>query len=78
MSVDFTQLGAAVREAAEKAFAEVRTAHPNECFYAFTLYTDDGAMTIEPAANTEEAFERKAAPHPKEASYYRWATGECV
>lgn len=76
MSVNFKQLRVAVREAAQKSFGDVRAAHADEHFYAFALYTDDGAMTIMPASNTEEGFRRKAGPQPKEANYYRWATGE--
>ncbi len=76
MSLDFTQFRTAVRDAAEKAFTEVRAAHPDEHFYAFALYTDDGAMTVVPAANTEEGFQRKVGEDGAEANYYRWATGE--
>ncbi len=76
MGVDFTQLRAAVREAAEKAFTQVRASHSDEQFYAFALYTDDGPMTIVPAANTEEGFRRNTGLDPEEANYYRWATGE--
>ena len=78
MSVDFTALRTAIRDAAERAFAGVRQSHPEERFYAFALYTDDGAMTVEPAANSEESFDRKAGGEadPAMRSYYRWATGE--
>ena len=80
MSVDFQALRTATREAAEQAFAEVRGAHPDEHFYAFALYTDDGVMTVEPAANTEEGFRRKVGDgretNPAQSNYYRWATAE--
>ena len=76
VGVDFVRLREAVREGARKAFAEVRAAHPEERFYVFALYTDDGMMTIVPAANTEEGFNCKAGPDPEEANHYRWSTGE--
>ncbi len=80
MSVDFAALRAQIRDAAEKAFAEVRESHPGEQFYAFALYTDDGAMTVEPAANSEEAYQQKirqaGATSASQQAYYRWETAE--
>ena len=75
MSIDWTQFQAAVRDGARAAFREVRAVHPSEHFYAFALYTDDGVMTVVPAANSEESFGRKGGGKA-EAAYYRWATGE--
>jgi hypothetical protein len=54
--------------------------HPEEDFYAFALYTDDGAMTVCPAANSEQGHQQAAAESgetdPDELRYWRWATAE--
>jgi Domain of unknown function (DUF4303) len=76
--IDFSLLRIEVKEAAQRAFETVRANHPNEQFYGFALYSDDSAMTIMPAANSEEALLRKAQeegylPIP---SWLRWSTSE--
>jgi hypothetical protein len=76
--VDFSLLRSEVKEAAQRAFETVRANHPDEQFYGFALYSDESAMTIVPAANSEEALESKAQkdgclPVP---SWLRWGTGE--
>ena len=79
-TVDFLRLRKLVRDAAKKAFADLRKAHPGETFYAFALYTDDGAMTIIPAANSEEGFRRAAEKYgyskPDQLAWIRWSTAE--
>src|SRR5690606_1777673 len=72
-------LQASIRDAARHVFTRLRGQHPDETFYAFALYTDDGAMTVVPAANSEEGLAaalEKAQADPEERSYYRWATAE--
>ena len=78
MSLDQQKLSALIRDAARQAFGGLRHAHPDETFYAFALYTDDGWMTIVPAANSEEGFRRATAdePDPVNHRYSRWATAE--
>ncbi|WP_420212403.1 DUF4303 domain-containing protein [Burkholderia aenigmatica] len=55
-------------------------AHPDEHFYAFALYTDSGAMTVVPAANSEEGLkrvrERMEVGDDEKAPEFTWATGE--
>jgi hypothetical protein len=79
-TMDFLRLRSLIRDAARTAFTELRQAHPDETFYAFSLYTDDGAMTIMPAANSEEGYRRKVQSYgytkPQDTSYVRWATAE--
>lgn len=78
IQVDFSTLRSEIKDAARRAFEAVIRNHPNERFYAFALYSDDGAMTAAPAANSEEGLVRKAqeygcSPIP---GWLRWSTAE--
>ena len=55
-----TNLRTAITNAARQAFTEVQTDHPNETFYAYSLYTDEEASYIGASANTEEGLLRRA------------------
>jgi hypothetical protein len=78
--VDFDQLRSDVADATRRAFADIRSRCAGERLYAFALYSDGSAMTICPAANTEEAYrlalEKSGASEPVEVNYYRWAFPE--
>ena len=79
--MNWTELEDDVYQAASAAFTELQTAHPDEQFYAFALYTDSGAMTICPAASSHEALARKFAKEgidaaDDDAPYYTWSTSE--
>ncbi|QSI32591.1 DUF4303 domain-containing protein [Variovorax sp. RKNM96] len=79
-SFDFDTLRIQIREAARSAFGALRAQHPGERFYAMALYTDDGAMTVCPSANSEEAFQRMLLDgdfsDPADVAYARWGTAE--
>lgn len=89
--LDVSALRQEIAQAARRAFLQVRAAHPDEAFYAFALYTDDDAMGVSPAANTEEAYQRRVERYQSDESYmqflkehdiafnpfnYRWGTPE--
>ena len=88
--IDFPRLRREIKEAARRAFETIANNHPNEQFYAFALYSDDGAMTVVPATNSEEALRRKTqnedrnensqtpdlSPDPMGGEWARWFTGE--
>lgn len=78
MTIDAPEFRAAVREAARLAFEDLRAAHPDERFYAFALYTDDGGAGISPAANSEEGLAAKIEEYGDDAepAYLRWTTSE--
>jgi len=61
--VDFELLRKRIASAACRAFSQVRAAHPEECFYAFALYTVGDAVFISPSASSEEAYARKRAKY---------------
>ena len=69
---------AETKAAVAAAFDDLRAAHPDETFYAFALYTDDGAAGISPAANSEEGLAAVIAAYGEDAEpeYLRWATSE--
>ena len=79
-SFDFDTLRVQIREAARSAFGALRAQHPGEQFYAMALYTDDGAMTVCPSANSEEAFQRILLDgeftDPADVASARWGTAE--
>lgn len=77
IQVDFSALRSEIRDAARRAFGAV-TSRPNERFYAFALYSDDGAMTVAPAANSEEELARKAQEYgcAPISDWLRWSTAE--
>lgn len=81
MGIDFHALRTAITDATREAFTSVQKAHPNEQFYAFALYSDDGAMTVCPASNTQEGLTRRVKHYakytpPPRIEYLRWATAE--
>lgn len=52
MAVDFQQFAHQLTQATQAAFTELLARHPTEEFYSFALYSDEGALTVCPAANT--------------------------
>lgn len=78
--VDFDQLRRDITKATRHTFATIQSRCTGGKLYAFALYSDGSAMTVCPAANTEEAYrralEQSAATEPEEVNYYRWAFPE--
>lgn len=81
MSV-FPNFARDIRDAARGTYRALLAKHPDEHFYAFALYTDSGAMTVVPAANSEEGLQRvrkrMAVGKEEVAPEFTWATGEWV
>ena len=79
-TVDLHTFKAEVKAAAARAFTAIKGNHPDETFYAFALYSDDGAMTVNPAANSEQALERSVAAYGKRGKAMlgelRWSPAE--
>jgi hypothetical protein len=78
--VDFPTLRREIAAAVRRTFVTVRSRTASESLYAFALYSDDSAMTVCPAANTVEAFNRRktdaGATEPEEVNILRWASSE--
>lgn len=69
-----------IADAARVTYRALLAAHPQDHFYAFALYTDSGAMTVVPAANSDEGLKRvreqMAVGDDEKAPEFTWATGE--
>ncbi len=68
----FETLRERVAGAARQTYQRFLADHPGERIYAFALYTDDGAMSVCAAANTEEAFAAQGVT----SKHTRWSPEE--
>ncbi|UTX48148.1 DUF4303 domain-containing protein [Chryseobacterium sp. MA9] len=71
--MDFEILKQQIEDAARKAFLEVYDKHGGEEIYSFALYSDEGAMTVCPAANTMKVME---TVDKDDALYYKYEPAE--
>ncbi|WP_312302478.1 DUF4303 domain-containing protein [Chryseobacterium sp.] len=71
--MDFEILKQQIEDAAKKAFLEMYEKHSREQVYSFALYSDEGAMTVCPAANTLKMLE---AADEDDALYYKYEPAE--
>ncbi|WP_347217993.1 DUF4303 domain-containing protein [Chryseobacterium sp.] len=67
--MDFEKLKQQIEEATKKAFREMYEKHGAENIYSFALYSDEGAMTVCPSANTMEALKKI---DEDDALYYKY------
>jgi hypothetical protein len=58
LRIDDDAVRAELREAARRAFTQVRTEQAGEQFYAFALCSDEDAESVCASANTEEGYRR--------------------
>lgn len=74
---DFAALAEGIAQASRAALAEISgRCGPGDPVCAFTLYTDDGAMTVCPAMVTEGQVQALTTRHPDDADYYRYSSAE--
>lgn len=52
MAIDFQELRLQLTQATQAAFTEILAEHRAEGIYSFALYSDEGALTVCPAANS--------------------------
>ncbi len=71
--MDFEILKQQIEDAARIAFLEVYEKHGAEGVYGFALYSDEGAMTVCPAANTLKVIENA---DEDDALYYKYEPAE--
>lgn len=73
MMLDFQEFARQLTRATQAAFTELLARHPTEEFYSFALYSDEGAMTVCPAANT---LAHLAAQLPEDQLYAKFEPAE--
>lgn len=71
--MDFEILKQEIEHATKKAFTEIAQQDGDGEIYAFALYSDEGAMTVCPSANTVQHLE---TADPEELNYYRFEPAE--
>ena len=78
--MDYGALREQVRDAARKAFNAFRKKHPKDPAYAFALSSDDDAMTLVPAFNTDRGLAKRAKRYgytsEADVNTIRWSPGE--
>ncbi|WP_233635916.1 DUF4303 domain-containing protein [Hymenobacter setariae] len=73
MAFDFQNFAQQLTQATQAAFTELLARYPEEAFYSFALYSDEGAMTVCPAANT---LGHLAAQSPDDLPYAKFEPAE--
>lgn len=71
--MDFEILKQQIEDAAKKVFLEMYEKHGAEKIYGFALYSDEGAMTVCPAANTLQMLNEE---DEEDALYYKYEPAE--
>lgn len=71
---DFEQFKSKLKQSTEKVFFQLKGKHKNIC--AFSLYSDESAMSISISYNTKNHLQEMQDEDPDEKIYYRWSPGE--
>jgi hypothetical protein len=79
--VNWTDLEDGIYAEGKDVFERLQRAHPDEQFYAFSLYTDSDGITVCPAAISTQGLVQilqaaEVEPGSQDAAYYKWATAE--
>ncbi|GAA0196614.1 hypothetical protein GCM10009122_61340 [Fulvivirga kasyanovii] len=74
--MNFKELELKIETATKKAFIEIFNEHNNEEIYGFALYSDGGAMTVCPSANTIDFLENLDEEEKEELAYYKFEPAE--
>ncbi|MGB0868997.1 MAG: DUF4303 domain-containing protein [Flavobacteriales bacterium] len=74
--MDFKVLEDKIEKATKKAFTELYDQHKDEGIYSFSLYSDDGALTVCPAANTFQFLENLKKEEKNDLDYYKFEPAE--
>lgn len=74
--MNFQALQKEIGLAAKQAFLQLKEKYPDEKFCGYALYSDTGANTICPSANTVAHLNANIANDPDDEEYYRWSPSE--
>ncbi|PTQ60108.1 uncharacterized protein DUF4303 [Sphingomonas sp. PP-CE-3G-477] len=83
-NMDWDDIAEQLEQAVLSAFDDLAIAVEERCLYALALVTEDGAMGVGIAANTEEAVQERfeaelqenADFSPQDGAWLRWSVGE--
>ena len=79
MSVVFQDVKELLKQGVRETLTTIRNEHPDEQFYAFSLYDADGDA-VAPSTNSEEQYraviDRAGAADSNTRFLYRWGTAE--
>lgn len=76
MEFDFPFLKQEIKTAAMQAFAEMHETCREDRVIAFALYSDEGAMTLCPAVNTEAHLDGMVTGDAEHALYFKYEPAE--
>jgi len=76
MDFDFPLLKQEIKTAAMQAFAEMNETCREDRVIAFALYSDEGAMTVCPAVNTEAHLDGMVASDAEHTLYFKYEPAE--
>ena len=76
MSIDFNILKAEIKTAVKEAFTAINAQHKDGDVYSFALYSDEGALTVCPSANTKTHLAEMISDDPDDAHYYKFEPAE--
>jgi len=74
--MDYELLQKSIKNAARLAFDSLREKYPNQVFCGYALYSDNDAITVCPAVNSEENLNQMVLNDPTDRVYYQWSVGE--
>ncbi len=76
MKFNFELLKEKIEIAAKTAFQEIYSKHKDEEICSFALYSDEGAMTVCPSANTLEHLSGYSEEEKEHIDYYKFEPAE--
>ncbi|WP_255763293.1 DUF4303 domain-containing protein [Fulvivirga maritima] len=74
--MNFEELERKIEAATKKAFIEIYDQHQDEGIYGFALYSDGGAMTVCPSANTQDFLEDLDDEEKEDLAFYKFEPAE--
>ncbi|WP_106791909.1 DUF4303 domain-containing protein [Aquimarina sp. Aq78] len=70
--MNFIKLEQKIEKATKKAFIEISNKYKDEGIYCFSLYSDEGAMTVCPSTNTIDFLKNLNEEEKEELTYYKF------
>jgi len=74
--MNFEELEKKIETATRKAFIEMFEKHKDEEIYSFSLYSDEGAMTVCPSTNTIDFLNDLDEEEKQQLAYYKFEPAE--